>query len=42
MKGQMDDGDLVEFHSIAYDVQKMANEGRNLDLPSKAALVGKK
>ena len=35
-------GDLIEFHSIAYDAQKMANEGISPNFAYKAVLVAKK
>ena len=42
MKDQMNDGDLIEFHSIAYAAQKMSNEGISLNFEYKAVLVVKK
>ena len=41
MKEQME-GDLVEFHSIAYSTQKLAKEGIPLNFAYKAVLVVKK
>ena len=35
-------GDLIEFHSIAYSAQRMANEGISLNFAYKAVLVAKK
>ena len=34
-------GDLIEFHSIAYSAQKMANEELSLSFAYKAVLVAK-